>query len=86
MPNTSTGENLVVNGLGIPNSGGNVVTDAYHFEGAILHLQALQRDQGLDLRIAMPHAGRIELRDLERLVDKKTKLHRVVAGGDVQRF
>lgn len=74
IPNTSTGENLVVNGLGIVGSGGNVVTDALHFEGAIINLQALQRTQGLDLRIAMPRDGRIEMRDLERLVDKKTKL------------
>jgi len=74
VPNTSTGENLVFNSLGIPGSGGNVVTDGLHFDGMILHLQALQRDQGLDLRIAIPREGRIEMRDLERLVDKKTKL------------
>ena len=74
VPNTSTGENLVFNSLGIPGSGANVVTDGLHFDGMILHLQALQRDQGLDLRIAMPNEGRIEMRDLERLVDKKTKL------------
>jgi selenocysteine lyase/cysteine desulfurase len=74
VPNTSTGENLVVNSLGIPASGGNVVTDALHFDGSILHLQALQKYHGLDLRMAMPKDGRIELRDLERLVDKKTKL------------
>ena len=46
VPNTSTGENLVVNGLGIPGSGGNVVTDALHFEGAIVHLQALRARSG----------------------------------------
>jgi len=74
VPSTSTGENLVFNSLGIIGSGGNVVTDALHFDGMILHLQTLQREQGLDLRIAMPKEGRIELRDLERLVDKKTKL------------
>src|SRR5215468_5616438 len=74
VPNTSTGENLVVNGLGIVGSGGSVVTDALHFEGAIVNLQALERERGLDLRIAIPRDGRIELRDLERLVDKKTKL------------
>lgn len=74
IPNTSTGENLVVNGLGIPGSGGNVVTDALHFEGAIIHLQALQRERGLDLRIAMPRDGRIDLRDLESLTDRKTRL------------
>lgn len=74
VPNTSTGENLVVNGLEIAGSGGNVVTDGLHFDGAILHLESLQRERGLDLRIAMPREGRIELGDLEKLVDEKTKL------------
>ena len=74
IPNTSTGENLVVRGLGIPGLGGNVVTDALHFDGAILHLQALQ-SQGLELRMAMPTAdGRIELADLDRLIDRNTRL------------
>lgn len=75
VPNTSTAENLVVNGLGLANGGaGNVVTDALHFEGMLVHLQQLQRERGLELRIAMPREGRIEMRDLERLVDKQTKL------------
>ena len=74
IPNTSTGENLVVRGLGIPGSGGNVVTDALHFDGAILHLQALQ-SQGLELRMAMPTSdGRIELSELDRLIDRNTRL------------
>jgi selenocysteine lyase/cysteine desulfurase len=74
IPNTSTGENLVVNGLDIPRSGGNVVTDALHFEGALLHLGELQRRSGLDLRIVMPRDWRIDLKDLERVIDKKTQL------------
>jgi len=74
IPDTSTGENLVVGGLGIPGTGGNVVTDALHFDGAILHLQALQA-QGLDLRMAMPTSdGRIALADLDRLIDRNTRL------------
>jgi len=74
IPNTSTGENLVVRGLGIPGTGGNVVTDGLHFDGAILHLQALQA-QGLELRIAMPTAdGRIQVADLDRLIDRNTRL------------
>lgn len=73
VPNTSTGENLVVNGLGLPGSGGNVVTDALHFEGAMIHLKELQK-QGLDLRVVMPRNWRIELRDLEKAIDRKTKL------------
>jgi selenocysteine lyase/cysteine desulfurase len=73
IPNTSTGENLVVKGLGLPESGGNVVTDALHFEGALIHLQELQK-RGLDLRIVMPRDTRIEIRDLERVIDRSTKL------------
>lgn len=74
IPNTSTGENLVVNGLDIPRSGGNVVTDALHFEGALLHLQALQQNSGLDLRIVKPRDWRIDLEDFLQAIDKKTRL------------
>jgi selenocysteine lyase/cysteine desulfurase len=73
IPNTSTGENLVVECLGIGKFDGNVVTDALHFEGALVHLMELQK-AGLDLRVVMPRDGRIDLKDLERVVDRKTKL------------
>lgn len=73
IPNTSTGENLVTECLGISRFDGNVVTDALHFEGALVHLTELQR-QGLDLRVVQPREGRIDLRDMERVVDGKTKL------------
>ncbi|MFZ0332701.1 MAG: aminotransferase class V-fold PLP-dependent enzyme [Candidatus Acidiferrales bacterium] len=74
VPNTSTGENLVVNGLGIPHTDGNVVSDALHFEGALLHLGELQKRNGLDLRIVPMRDWRIDMRDMEQVVDKKTKL------------
>jgi len=79
VPNTSTGENLVVNGLEIAEQakrGINVVTDALHFDGSILNLQLLQRERGLDLRIVMPrdNGSRIDLRDMEKVIDKKTRL------------
>ena len=74
IPNTSTGENLVVNGLDIPRSGGNVVTDELHFEGALLHLQALQQKSGLNLRVVKPRDWRIDLQDLQQAIDKKTRL------------
>jgi selenocysteine lyase/cysteine desulfurase len=73
IPNTSTGENLIVEALGITRFDSNVVTDALHFEGALLHLLEL-RKQGLDLRLVMPREGRIDMRDLERVVDGKTRL------------
>jgi selenocysteine lyase/cysteine desulfurase len=74
VPNTSTGENLVVNGLGIVGTDANVVTDALHFDGALLHLGELKRRSGLDVRIVMPRDWRIDLKDLERVIDKKTRL------------
>jgi selenocysteine lyase/cysteine desulfurase len=74
VPNTSTGENLVVNGLGIVGTDSNVVTDALHFDGALLHLGELKRRSGLDVRIVMPRDFRIDLKDLERVIDRKTKL------------
>src|SRR4051812_29988187 len=73
IPNTSAGENLVVECLGIGKGDGNVVTDALHFEGALVHLLEL-RKQGLDVRIVAPRDGRIHFADLERVVDRKTKL------------
>jgi selenocysteine lyase/cysteine desulfurase len=77
VPNTSTGENLVVNGLRIPEraqSGINVVTDALHFEGALIHLDALHRERGLEVRTVMPKDYRIEIADLERVIDRNTAL------------
>jgi len=74
VPNTSTGENLVVNGLRIVGTDANVVTDALHFDGALLHLGELKRRFGLDVRIVMPRDWRIDLKDMERVIDKKTRL------------
>jgi len=74
VPNTSTGENLVVEGLGIRKFDGNVVTDELHFEGALVHLQQLKKE-GLDLRIVTRRPdGRIDMKDMERVVDNKTRL------------
>ena len=75
VPNTSTGENLVVNALGLDRStDANVVTDWLHFDGALVHLLELQR-RGLDVRVVKPTRDyRIDLHDIERLMDRKTKL------------
>jgi selenocysteine lyase/cysteine desulfurase len=73
VPSTTVGENLIVAGLGIPGADGNVVTDALHFEGSLYHYQSLQR-KGLDVRMVVPRDGRIDLKDMERVIDRKTKL------------
>jgi selenocysteine lyase/cysteine desulfurase len=73
VPSTLVGENVVVAGLDMLRSGGNVVTDALHFEASIYMYQELAK-QGLDVRIVRPRDWRIDLRDLEKVVDRKTKL------------
>ena len=75
VSSTSAGENLVVQALGLDRRfDGNVVTDGLHFEGALLHLLELKK-QGLDVRIVKPTMeGRIDFRDLEKAVDKNTRL------------
>jgi selenocysteine lyase/cysteine desulfurase len=73
VESTSRGENLVVNGLGVPANDGNVVTDALHFEGSLILYGELQK-RGLDLRIVRPREWRIDLSDMEKVVDGKTRL------------
>jgi selenocysteine lyase/cysteine desulfurase len=73
VESTSRGENLVVNGLGLPANSGNVVTDALHFEGSLILYGELKK-RGLDVRLVKPRDWRIDLADLEKAVDRKTKL------------
>ena len=73
VTSTMVGENLVLAGLGIPRGGGNVVTDALHFEGS-LYLYGSLREQGMDVRVVRPREWRIELPDLEQAIDRNTRL------------
>jgi selenocysteine lyase/cysteine desulfurase len=74
IQNTSSGENLVIEALGLDKPfDGNIVTDELHFEGALLHLMELKR-HGADIRVVKQKEGRVDMKDMERLVDRKTKL------------
>jgi selenocysteine lyase/cysteine desulfurase len=75
---TSTAENLVVGALGLtrPAASGpqpNIVTDALHFEGS-LYLYGELKKRGVDVRIVKPRGWAIDKADLERAVDKNTRL------------
>src|SRR6185503_9530098 len=50
-----------------------IVTDELHFEGALVHLLELQK-RGADVRIVKQKGGRIDMADMARVVDRKTKL------------
>jgi selenocysteine lyase/cysteine desulfurase len=70
---TKAGEAAVVNGLRIQESGGNLVTNDLHYAGSI-HDYIGRRKAGMDVRIVKHRDWRIDLRDMEKVVDKKTKL------------
>ena len=73
IQSTQVGENIVADGLGLPEAGGNIVTDEFHFHGGIYHLKELER-RGVELRVVKPRDWRIKRSDLERAVDRNTNL------------
>lgn len=73
VPSTTVGEHLVVAGLDLPGTKGNVVTDGLHFDGSLYMYDAL-RGRGLDLRMAIPKNGRVDLEQLDALIDHDTRL------------
>ena len=70
---TKAGEAAVINGLRIQESGGNLVTNDLHYAGSI-HDYIGRRQAGLDVRIVKHRDWRVDFRDMEKAVDKKTRL------------
>jgi hypothetical protein len=58
---------------GLSATGGNIVTDALHFEGSLYLYDAL-RKQGVDVRVVPPRDWRIPMADMEKAIDKDTRL------------
>jgi selenocysteine lyase/cysteine desulfurase len=87
VSSTSAGENLVMRALQLDHRfDGNVVSDGLHFEGALMHLDAL-RKRGLDVRVVQPTAdARIDLTALERRIDKRTRLVQISATASYNGF
>jgi selenocysteine lyase/cysteine desulfurase len=74
VQSTTAAENLVVSALGLTRPGDfNIVTDALHFEGSLFLYTELQK-RGVDVRIVKPRGWVIAREDIERAVDKKTRL------------
>ncbi len=70
---TKAGEAAVVNGLEIQASGGNVVTNDLHYAGSLHDYQG-RRKAGMDVRIVRHRDWEIDPGDMERAVDRKTRL------------
>ena len=73
VQSTTAGEQMVLRALGIPESGGHVVTDTLHFFGSIPLYEEIAR-QGMKVTWVRARDGRIELDDMRRAITPGTKL------------
>jgi selenocysteine lyase/cysteine desulfurase len=73
VQSTTTGEQMVLKALGIPQSGGHIVTDTLHFFGSFPLYEELAR-QGMEVSWVQQHDGRIALDDVTKAVRNGTKL------------
>jgi len=73
IQNTSDGENIVVMGMDLPRRGGNVVLDELHFETSLYMYKSLEA-KGLQLRVVKHRDWAIDIKDMERAIDRDTRL------------
>ena len=72
VQNTKAGEWAVFNGLDIHNTGGNVVTNDFHYAGSV-HSYIGHKKAGMDVRIIKAKDWEIDLEDMDAAIDKDTK-------------
>ncbi len=73
IENTSDGENIVVMGMDLAKRGGNVVLDELHFTSSLFMYKSLEA-KGLELRVVKHRDWQIDLEDMDRAIDKNTRL------------
>jgi selenocysteine lyase/cysteine desulfurase len=85
LRSTVEAESNLLNGMNIQAEGGNVVTNDLHYSASIYNYKMRQK-AGLDVRIVKHRDWQIDLRDVERAVDKKTKLIAVALVSNVNGY
>ena len=70
-PSTTVGENMIVGGMDLRS--GNVVTNDLHYTSSISNYKTREKN-GLEVRIVKHRDWQIDLADMERAVNSKTKL------------
>lgn len=70
---TSEGENIIANALGLV-AGDNVVIDELHYDTTFVLYRHLAKTRGVELRIVKHRDGRVEARDYEPFVDRRTRI------------
>lgn len=66
-------ESNLLNGMNIQADAGNVVTNDLHYSAALYNYKMRQK-AGLDVRIVKNRDWQTDIRDIERAIDRKTKL------------
>jgi selenocysteine lyase/cysteine desulfurase len=73
VQSTTAGEQMVLRALGLPESGGHIVTDTLHFFGSLPLYEEMAK-QGCEVTWLRPVDGRIRLTDMKAAVRRGTKL------------
>ena len=85
VSSTSDGENIVVLGLDLPRKGGNVVIDELHFTSSFYLFKELEK-HGVELRIVKHRDWKIDVNDMDRAIDRNTRLVSLALVSNVNGF
>ena len=83
--NTSDGENIVVMGMDLPRRGGNIVIDELQFTTSLYMYKELEK-KGVELRLVKHRNWAIDLNDMDRAIDKNTRLVSMALVSNVNGF
>ncbi|MBT5767390.1 MAG: aminotransferase class V-fold PLP-dependent enzyme [Kordiimonadaceae bacterium] len=73
VENTTSAEQMIVRGLGLPSSGGHIITDEFHFPGSEALYKGLER-RGVSITRIKPRDGKIIPEDIKKAMRPDTKL------------
>jgi selenocysteine lyase/cysteine desulfurase len=83
--NTSDGENIVVMGMDLPRRGGNIVIDELHFTTSLYMYKEIEK-KGVELRIVKHRNWAIDVNDMDRAIDRNTRLVSLALVSNVNGF
>ncbi len=83
---TTDGENIVADGLDLPRRGGNVVIDDLHFPASTYLYAALEKLGYIELRIVRHKDWKIRLADMEKAIDRDTRLVSIALVSNINGF
>ena len=83
--NTTDGENIVVMGMDLPRRGGNIVIDELQFTSSLYMYKELEK-KGVELRLVKHRNWAIDLNDMDKAIDKNTRLVSMALVSNVNGF